>query len=146
MEKEKSYVISVSHGRCCYRHIKIDAECTLYDLHETILIAFDFIDDHAHAFFMNNRIWDCDRSYYSDNIDDEETYTCDYTLDELLLEVGDVFKYVFDFGDEWIFQCKVLRILDEETDIPEVIKERGDPPSQYGGAYAEFEECDDDEE
>lgn len=146
MENDRSYIISISYGKGCYRHIKIDVDSSLYDLHEAILTAFDFIDDHAHAFFMNNLIWDEDDSYYSEHIEDEEQYTCDYKLSELDLEPGDVFKYVFDFGDEWVFQCKVLNIIDERTDIPEVIREKGEPPMQYESAAYEYNDDDEDED
>ena len=34
-------------------------------------------------------------------------------------------------GDEWRFQCKVLRELEEQTDIPGVIRRVGESPEQY---------------
>lgn len=51
-----SYVISVSAGTGCYRHIQISKSATLYRLHKAIISAFDFEDDHAHAFFMDTII------------------------------------------------------------------------------------------
>lgn len=45
-----SYVISVSYGTGCYRHIQIGANDTLSDLHKAILNAFEFDDDSQHAF------------------------------------------------------------------------------------------------
>ena len=45
-----SYVISVSVGTGCYRHIQISQKASLFRLHEAILEAFEFEDDHAHAF------------------------------------------------------------------------------------------------
>lgn len=47
----ESYVISVSPATGCYCHIRIGANATLYKLHQAILNAFDFEDDHQHAFF-----------------------------------------------------------------------------------------------
>jgi hypothetical protein len=43
-------------------------------LHSAILDAFDFDDDHAHAFFMDNHIWSDNDSYYCDLLE-EETVT-----------------------------------------------------------------------
>ena len=103
----KSYVISASLGAGCYRHIRTGDQETLDRLHELILDAFDFDDDHAHAFFM------------------------DVTLRQLRLKKGDKFKFLFDFGDEWRFQCRVLRELEERTDIPGVIRTVGEAPEQY---------------
>ena len=42
----ESFVISVSLGTGCYRHIQISANATLYKLHQAILKAFEFEDDH----------------------------------------------------------------------------------------------------
>ena len=41
------------------------------------------------------------------------------------------FKYLFDFGDEWRFQCKVLKIIEKVTEEPIVIKVKGEAPEQY---------------
>ena len=59
----KTYIISVSAGTGCYRHIKIAADATLESLSTEILDAFDFMDDHAHAFFMDNHSWSDADSY-----------------------------------------------------------------------------------
>ncbi|MDE7294677.1 MAG: plasmid pRiA4b ORF-3 family protein [Oscillospiraceae bacterium] len=68
--------MSVSLGTGCYRHIKISGDCTLEELHGAILDAFGFDDDHAHAFFLDNKAWQGD-GYYSRYMEDEERYTCD---------------------------------------------------------------------
>jgi len=131
--KPKSLVISVSAGSGCYRHLKISEQATLEELSSEILEAFDFIDDHAHAFFMNNRPWTDEDCYYAefvDEDDDEYRHTCDYTLRKAKLHVDQKFVYVFDFGDDWEFRCRVLKILDEQTEIPEVVRTKGDPPDQ----------------
>lgn len=141
----KSYVISASLGAGCYRHIRIGEQETLDRLHEAILDAFDFDDDHAHAFFLDDRYWSSVRAYYSDYVDDVEKYSSDVTLRQLRLEKGDKFKFLFDFGDEWRFQCKVLRELEERTDIPGVVRTVGEAPAQYPDQEEEYEEDDDEE-
>lgn len=127
----KSYVISVSLGTGCYRHIQISATATLFRLHQSILAAFDFEDDHAHAFFMDNRAWSHQAAYFSMEMDDCAGLTKKYKLNQLHLAKGDKFKYIFDFGDEWTFQCRVLRELDTPTDLPGVIRRVGPSPEQY---------------
>lgn len=52
-------------------------------------------------------------------------------LGRLGLKKGDKFKYLFDFGDEWRFQCRVMQELEEKTKYFRVIKAVGDPPAQY---------------
>lgn len=127
-----SYVISVSLGTGCYRHIQICKNATLYKLHEAILDAFEFVDDHAHAFFMDNKTWSQADAYYSMKMDGHERLTKGRKLEKLNLVKGSQFKYVFDFGEEWRFQCKVLRELEEDTKTPVVIREVGKAPFQYG--------------
>lgn len=136
----ESFVISVSVGTGCYRHIQIGANATLYKLHEAIIEAFEFMDDHEHAFFMDNHIWMPDQMYVSTKLEPGDRPTKKYTLKKLGLKKGMAFKYVFDFGDEWRFQCKVLRELDEKTDIPCIIRSVGESPEQY----PDYEEWDED--
>ena len=126
-----SYVISVSAGTGCYRHIQISKSATLYKLHKAIISAFEFEDDHAHAFFMDNHYWSGYAAFFSMKMRGDERLTKSYKLEKLNLSKGDQFKYVFDFGDEWRFQCKVLRELDEQLDIPCVIRSVGESPEQY---------------
>ena len=64
-----SYVISVSVGTGCYRHIQISKSATLYKLHKAIISAFDFEDDHAHVFFMDNHYWSGYDAFFSQQKD-----------------------------------------------------------------------------
>lgn len=135
----KSYVISVSLGTGCYRHIKIDADSALSQFSSAILDAFGFDDDHMHAFFMDNRAWSQypEACYWSDPDDEDEMEdnvnpsTDEVSLRDLQLADGQKFLYVFDFGDDWRFSCRVLKILDEQTKEPQVVRSVGDAPEQY---------------
>ena len=53
----------------------------------------------------------------------------DYNLG---LRKGKAFKYVFDFGDEWMFQRQVLREEEQAAKEPVIIKSKGEAPPQYG--------------
>ena len=127
----ESFVISVSVRTGCYRHIQISANATLYQLHQAILNAFDFDDDHQHAFFMDNRVWSPVDVYFSSKGKARDRLTKKYTLQQIALKNGQKFKYLFDFGDEWVFQCKVLRESEERTTVPCVIRSVGEGPEQY---------------
>ena len=133
--KERSFVISVSAGSGCYRHLRISDQATLDELSDEILEAFDFINDHAHAFFMNNRPWTETDCYYAEFVDEDNEYrhTCDYTLKKARLYVDQKFVYVFDFGDDWWHQINVLAIDDKapKGKYPKVIKRVGKSPPQY---------------
>ena len=121
----ESYIISVSLGKGCYRHIRIGAGATLSSLSSAILGAFGFNDDHAHAFFLDNRLWSDADCYYARGIENSKRTTKNYTLQVAGLCQGKLFKYLFDFGDEWVFQCKVLRVFEEDTGTPVIIRSAG---------------------
>ena len=100
-------------------------------LHEAIQKAFGFDDDHAYVFFMDNVRWSREDCYYAEGVGEGQPTVSQKRLDELGLEKGTKFKYLFDFGDEWQFQCKVLRVLEKETERFDIIKTVGDAPVQY---------------
>ena len=143
---EKSLVLSVSVGTGCYRHIQISESVTLHNLSSAILNAFEFFDDHLHSFFMNNRAWDQDAEYTCPGGDLDEDGVRGSSdkakLSRFRLSKGDKFLYIFDFGDEWRFQIKVLRVVNEPTETPVVLKSVGQV-SQYG--YDDDEEEDDED-
>lgn len=128
---KETYVISVSIRTGCYRHIRISGKETLLTLHEAIQKAFGFDDDHAYVFFMDNVRWSREDCYYAEGVGEGQPTVSQKRLDELGLEKGTKFKYLFDFGDEWQFQCKVLRVLEKETERFDIIKTVGDAPVQY---------------
>lgn len=55
------------------------------------------------------------------------------TLEDLHLEVGQTFLYLFDYGDEWRLKVRVHAINPEapEGDYPRVVEAVGEPPPQY---------------
>lgn len=125
-KKAGSYVISVSLGAGCYRHIRIAADSSLFRLHEAILEAFGFADTQAHAFFMDNAKWSGRDCYYQEGIESHYRPTKKYKLNQAGLYKGMQFKYIYDFEKEWVFQCKVLRVLEEDTREPVVVRNKGD--------------------
>ena len=70
-------------------------DLTLHDLHSAILNAFDFADDHMHAFFMNNKPWDEESGIYSPYCEEEDCHSTDYKLSGFNFENGAQFLYIF---------------------------------------------------
>ncbi len=129
---ETSYVLSVSLGTGLYRHIRINANDTLDDLHHAILDAFGFEEDgHLYMFTPAGKkpYLGSYMSPYADMEEDMERAN-EHTIAEVL-PVGSKCTYIFDFGDEWTFTCKVLRQIDEATETPMVIRQKGENPVQY---------------
>ena len=137
----RSLVLSVSLGTGCYRHIQISESATLMQLSSAILNSVDFFDDHLHSFFMNNRAWDGEYEYAcpGEGLDFNDVLgtTDKVKLSKFRLRKGDKFLYIFDYGDDWRFQIKVLNVADEETVRPIVLKSVGEV-IQY--------DCDEDED
>lgn len=129
--RTRSYIISVSLGTGCYRHIRISGKETLETLADVILWAFDFDNDHLHAFFMDNKAWSDEKCYSSPYAEDGNPSTADCRIQFSGLEAGQQFLFIFDFGDEWRFRCKVLKIIDEDTKTPEIVRSKGEAPQQY---------------
>ena len=140
---KKSYVISASLGRGCYRHIKISASATLNDLAEAILDSFDFANDHLHAFFLDNESWSDGDSYYLEP-DRGQRDSTKYSLEKAGFQKDLKFIFLFDFGDEWKFNCKVLKELDEATQDAEVLRTVGFAPEQYPDDDEYYEDDDED--
>ncbi len=148
-QPEKSYVISVSIDTGCYRHLQISSNAMLSDLSEAILDAFEFVDDHCHGFFMDNRVYSDEEVYYCAEMEEPDFPRTDrVSLAEAGLIVGLKFKYVFDFGEDWTFQCRVLRELEEITQKPIIVRKKGEPPCQYPDWEEDWDEedWDDDED
>ena len=80
---------------------------------------------------MDNLFWsDADSYFFSFVSDDgEERYTENAYLD--ILSVKQKFKFIFDFGDEWRFECQVLREIETEDEEAYLVREFGTPPEQY---------------
>ena len=100
----QSYIIDVFIRPDCYRKIQISGENTLHELSSIILDSFDFMDDHNHAFFLDNEPWSDADCYYRHGNDDNRQSTAEVTLSQAGLREGQDFLYLFDFGDEWEFQ------------------------------------------
>ncbi|HJD32860.1 MAG TPA: plasmid pRiA4b ORF-3 family protein [Candidatus Eisenbergiella stercorigallinarum] len=52
-------------------------------------------------------------------------------MGSLKLKKGRKFSYLFDFGDSWWFEIKVLKLLEERVEQPEIIRSEKAAPKQY---------------
>lgn len=146
MGAPKSFVIRVSIRPGCYRDIQISGENTLDQFSSVILDSFDFFNDHNHAFFMDDEPWSDVNCYYRTGGVNDAPLTTETTLNQAGLALNQNFLYIFDFGDEWRFECTVLRVLDDNTDHPIEIERHGTPPEQYGDPDDYEDEYEGDEE
>lgn len=112
--------------------LEVAHDYNFWDLHQTILNAVGFDNDHMFEFRIA-------RSYYSENA---LRITCDDNeLDEKIIDAllskqkGTQLFYMFDYGDSWLFQINKSR-KKPFTEIPNrlyprVLLESGVKPEQY---------------
>ncbi|HYH87049.1 MAG TPA: plasmid pRiA4b ORF-3 family protein [Pyrinomonadaceae bacterium] len=124
------HVFKVSLGRV-WRRIAIPGEMTLEALSEAILDAFDFDNDHLHLFRYRNRfgIFEEVKHPYTE----ESPSTAEVKVGELPLRPSSMLEYLFDFGDNWLFEVwlEKLEPLNPKLRKPMMIEGRGQAPTQY---------------
>lgn len=126
------------------RTIEIRADQTLNQLHRAIFEAFDRWDDcHLHEFHLGREPRDRHARRYvlpfvfddPDDLDEEPAAgsVTQTRVGSLGLEVGSVFWYWYDFGDDWYHEIRVLSIGEAEPKVkyPRVIARTGDSSPQY---------------
>ena len=116
----------------CIRVIEIDASSTLEDLHLAIQEAVDFDNDHLYEFYISRT----ERSRDRIRFDDENGGIYDVTLESLYpLGKGKKLFYLFDYGDNWVFQITKSRKKPTEPmkgiEYPRVVERVGKNPEQY---------------
>lgn len=129
--EKKAWVISVKCGTGCYRHLQVSQEATLKDLADAIIKSFDFDNDHAHAFFMDNKAWSHGNAYFMEEVSDDRPSRFTSNVKLNILHIKQKFLFLFDFGDEWRFSCQVLREVSDNRHEPYELKRVGESPEQY---------------
>ena len=112
--------------------LEIDESATLEDLHKATQKAVDFDDDHLYEFYIART----ERSRERISFDDENEGLYECTLSSVFpLETGKKFFYLFDYGDNWLFQITPSRKKPFSPvagiKYPRVIAEFGTKPQQY---------------
>lgn len=122
-----------------YRDIVIKHKQTFFDLHSTILKAYEFDSKHQATFYRSNDNWQRGREISL------EKYDKDYQAKPLLMaetiigsEIRDTnqkFVYIYDFVKNWSFLVELINVSKEESSritYPSVSRTEGIGPQQYG--------------
>lgn len=124
-------------GQEISRQIDILGHQTLHDLHRTIFTAFERWEEHLYEFNLGEGPEDRSQVYFYrggwDDDDDETEDPAATTLDELDLDVGRYFGYIFDMGDSWEHVVEVVAITEGtgKGTYPRVSGQVGVAPPQY---------------
>lgn len=112
--------------------LEIPINCSLEELHEAILFAVGFDNDHMYEFCIAS-------SFYSRNalrISCDEDEVIQETVETIFSKLaGKKLFYMFDYGDSWLFQINKSRkkrfTNKPSTVYPRVALESGIKPEQY---------------
>lgn len=134
------YTFKVSLTNGLWRKVVLTGKHTMDHLHKIILNAYEFDDDHLYSFFMDGRTWsnDCIASPYDDY---GHPNAAKVQIGDLGLIPGQRFLFLYDYGDEWIFNVEVEQIQEKDSKPfrPFVKERKGDAPDQYGADEYWFE-------
>jgi yecA family protein len=120
-----------------WRRIQVPGDITLEHLHGVIQVCMGWTDCHLHQFLI-------DRICYCLPDDDDFRQTsrpkneAKYTLQDLEKKIQPRFQYIYDFGDDWMHQITVEKILppgDGKTTPVLITGRRACPPEDIGGIY-----------
>lgn len=122
-----------------YRDVVIRHTQTFFDLHETILKAYEFDNKHKATFFRSNDHWQRGREISLEKYDKE------YRAEPLLMKETSIgseikdpnqkFIYWYDFNKNWTFLVELINVTKEESSrisYPSAVRAEGIAPSQYG--------------
>lgn len=121
-----------------WRRIELASSASLADLHDAIQAVMPWLDVHLHEFTIAGVTYG--------PADDDADEDC---IDEQAVTLADVvpvnarFKYVYDFGDNWVLDlaCEALAAAEPGLSYPRCLAgDRAAPPDDVGGAsgYADF--------
>lgn len=149
MKQDKLYILQVAllDNKKIWRRIEIRGSQSLEVLHEEIFEAFDRYDPHLYSFYLTppgstamNRFALAEEYTHAAMLkdgfapSDKKLHDAAKTsIADLQLEQGEVFEYLFDFGDEWLHVITVEKILDvfPKKKYPLVTEKKGESPPQY---------------
>lgn len=126
-----------------WREVQVPLEFRLEQLHTLIQAVMGWGDHHLHEFDLDSpsgrrtpgrrfapmEVMD---EFFDDEVEDES----EVSIGELCPQVNDKLAYVYDFGDHWIHEIKVQKILPASPDeqYPLCLKgKRACPPEDCGG-------------
>jgi hypothetical protein len=139
----QTYLLRVSYRGMpdSYREIEIAEDQNFEDLHLMIQKAFDWDDDHLYSFFMGRRPYD-KATEIGSPWSECKRHTHQVTLGGIGLKIKQRFLYLFDYGDDHLFDLEVRAINPQapKGKYPKIVASHGPAPSQYGDWDDEDEE------
>jgi hypothetical protein len=121
-----------------WRRILIPSDVLLHDFHNVIQLVMGWRNYHLHQFIKNNKFY-MERMLDDDYWDDDQNVDYqDIKISDLLTKEKEVIVYEYDFGDGWIHDIVLEKILpfDENQEYPVCLDGKmGCPPEDSGGVW-----------
>ncbi len=126
-----------------WRQLEIPGEFTFAQLHYAIQAATGLMNCHLwqfqeHAYDSPYSIAIPQREEFGFGVDDC-THDADKTpVMAFLAKKGDKIEYVYDFGDDWIFEVTVKDVVDRRNEVSVCTKWKSDlqPIENFGGVWS----------
>ena len=120
-----------------WRKFQVKSDITLFNLHEYIQVVMGWDDYHMHEFQIKGKKYGTPdpggETMFGPKINNDKKFKVGNLLSE-----GDVFEYVYDFGDNWRHTIEVEKVLGLEAgvDYPVCLAgRRSCPPEDCGGPW-----------
>ena len=122
-----------------WRRFTVPSRIRLCCLHDVLQTVMGWADCHAHLFENDGGTWGVIQYDHEPGMADESRFA----LDKILSKAGDSLTYRYDFGDQWVHDLvleKILPLNDSGNWLRCVAGERHCPPEDVGGTpgYQEF--------
>ena len=121
-----------------WRRVRVEKQTTFFELHHIIQIVFGWQNYHAYEFFIDNHKLGAPDDYMKNvpSTDEGVIDARDITLDSLIVQPRETFRYEYDFGDSWMHRIVVERFLPKEelAQYPYCMSGKySSPPEDCGG-------------
>ena len=109
------------------REILVPEDITFAYLHMNIQKAMGWKNKHLYVFIVGEALIE---SYDHVNPSQDSYRMPTFTKISELVDVGDTFQYIYDMGDEWRHEIKVLDLIDVSACEPIILKKTGKCPKE----------------
>lgn len=120
-----------------WRRIQVAEKLTFHDLHQIIQLVFGWDNYHLYQF--------CPKVYGShpiiaippkDSWDQPDMSAMKTKLNKIFTQEKQTFTYIYDFGDDWIHQIVLEKLVPDDIKSPVCLAGKGIcPPEDCGGPW-----------
>ena len=150
-----THILRASWKPRIYRDVEIESGASLRALAEAIVASYEFDFDHAFGFYDKfGDAWPDAKEKYElfadmEDGDSEAGSVARTAVGTAFPVVGKKLMFLFDYGDEWHFGVKLVRVSDRvEPGVryPRVAARQGEAPPQYPDIEDDWDDEDEDDE